>query len=104
MPEWTIGTVSKTVVGVSLPWVRIPLSPLGRGLLGQGSPFRIIIAHTAFGSRNRRKGTKGAKGFCVSRMFASLALEIAPDGQRHIAEYLDSAQVQATELNRLRAK
>lgn len=28
MPEWSIGTVSKTVVRVTVPRVRIPLSPL----------------------------------------------------------------------------
>ncbi len=27
MPEWSIGTVLKTVVGESLPWVRIPPPP-----------------------------------------------------------------------------
>jgi hypothetical protein len=27
VPEWSIGTVSKTVVGASSPWVRIPPSP-----------------------------------------------------------------------------
>ncbi len=27
MPEWSIGAVSKTVVRVTGPWVRIPLSP-----------------------------------------------------------------------------
>lgn len=29
MPEWSIGTVSKTVVLLRVPRVRIPLSPLG---------------------------------------------------------------------------
>ena len=28
VPEWSIGTVLKTVVGASLPWVRIPPPPL----------------------------------------------------------------------------
>src|SRR5436190_23763844 len=27
VPEWSIGTVSKTVVRASVPWVRIPPSP-----------------------------------------------------------------------------
>ena len=27
VPEWTIGAVSKTVVVLGLPWVRIPPSP-----------------------------------------------------------------------------
>ena len=27
VPEWTIGAVSKTVVGLGPPWVRIPPSP-----------------------------------------------------------------------------
>ena len=30
MPEWSIGTVLKTVVGESLPWVRIPPPPFHR--------------------------------------------------------------------------
>lgn len=34
MPEWSIGTVSKTVVRVTVPRVRIPLSPLKPKILG----------------------------------------------------------------------
>jgi hypothetical protein len=30
VPEWSIGTVLKTVVGESLPWVRIPPPPFSR--------------------------------------------------------------------------
>jgi hypothetical protein len=30
VPEWSIGTVLKTVVGESLPWVRIPPPPFAR--------------------------------------------------------------------------
>jgi hypothetical protein len=28
VPEWSNGTVSKTVVRVTVPWVRIPPSPI----------------------------------------------------------------------------
>ena len=31
VPEWTIGTVSKTVVPSGVPWVRIPPSPIVLG-------------------------------------------------------------------------
>ncbi len=61
MPEWSNGTVSKTVVRVTVPWVRIPPSPpdnrrtlpffegLGRSIYGpialrtlRGSPVSIL--------------------------------------------------------------
>jgi hypothetical protein len=46
MPEWLNGTVSKTVVGFSLPRVRIPVSPpislLNNGL---GKQFTIFLRY-----------------------------------------------------------
>src|SRR5215207_543351 len=41
VPEWSIGTVSKTVVRASVPWVRIPPSP--------PIPFKISIKYAISG-------------------------------------------------------
>ena len=47
MAEWFKAAVLKTAVGVSLPWVRIPLSPPSRGVpskfsyLGSSAKFAI---------------------------------------------------------------
>src|SRR5258707_13951750 len=51
VPEWSIGTVSKTVVRASVPWVRIPPSP----------PFTAISYKAPFRGRlARRPGGAGA--------------------------------------------
>ncbi len=57
--------------------------------------FGGIYERGAFESRNKRKGTKGAKAF---------VFQIAAHAQRHIVEYLDSVQAQVTELKRLQAE
>ena len=45
VPEWSIGTVSKTVVGASSPWVRIPPSPplwQSAGHAARAKPWRTV--------------------------------------------------------------
>src|SRR5258708_39387050 len=63
-PEWSIGTVSKTVVRASVPWVRIPPSPppcfeLRRS---QGKPCGVLarsrVPSEALAKEGGRKGTR----------------------------------------------
>ena len=50
VPEWSIGTVSKTVVPLRVPRVRIPLSP--------PIPQPLLIAGVQVSSRETRKSAK----------------------------------------------
>src|SRR5215207_4899947 len=54
VPEWSIGTVSKTVVRASVPWVRIPPSPPTFAAQQRGCPpkpwrRRAVDAARSFG-------------------------------------------------------
>ena len=42
MPEWSNGTVSKTVVLVTVPRVRIPLSPHNKSILRLAGGFLFL--------------------------------------------------------------
>src|SRR5215471_20128008 len=44
VPEWSIGTVSKTVVRASVPWVRIPPSPPTYAAQQRGCPPKLVRA------------------------------------------------------------
>ena len=63
VPEWPIGTVSKTVVGASLPWVRIPPSPPDTPVtVKQGTSGRSESRESAWFSLHimmRQPGTSG---------------------------------------------
>ena len=48
VPEWTIGTVSKTVVALWLPRVRIPPSPLKKK-----HPFGCFFGHMGEVAKNK---------------------------------------------------
>ena len=62
VPEWPIGAVSKTVVRVSVPWVRIPPSPPTppHKPLKQANLFRSdSVRPTIYSANPRRKGANG---------------------------------------------
>ena len=48
MPEWSIGTVSKTVVRVTVPRVRIPLFPLIRVLISKLCDLHPLLCPKSF--------------------------------------------------------
>ena len=48
MPEWSIGTVSKTVVRVTVPRVRIPLFPLIRVLISKLCDLHPLLYPKSF--------------------------------------------------------
>ena len=56
VPEWTIGALSKSVVALRSPWVRIPPSPLVKDTQKQGVFFcrfsRFFILFNTFISDN----------------------------------------------------
>ena len=46
VPEWSIGTVSKTVVRASVPWVRIPPSPPKFFVVRRHEAVRLLIENS----------------------------------------------------------
>ena len=65
MPEWSIGTVSKTVVPLRVPRVRIPVFPQKK------QPSRLLFLHP-----ERRDENPG--GFVTAQRFAQQRLPVFP--------------------------
>src|SRR5882672_9565906 len=73
VPEWSIGTVSKTVVRASVPWVRIPPSP----------PFQNRTANAGRSRPYTRAGREGSEKVAFRPHDANLLVRhLDPLGER----------------------